>query len=145
MKKLWRTLAGVQLVAFSTALVFAQDVDWPKHGLDSEESRYSPLKQIRADNVSELGLAWAKKLSTVRGIEATPLVIEGVLYYSLPWSVVQATDAISGATLWTWDPGIDKAVWGRKACCDVVNRGVAYSDEYICIDVGWEAGMPQNE
>jgi quinohemoprotein ethanol dehydrogenase len=131
MKKLWRTLAGVQLVAFSTALVFAQDVDWPKHGLDSEESRYSPLKQIRADNVSELGLAWAKKLSTVRGIEATPLVIEGVLYYSLPWSVVQATDAISGATLWTWDPGIDKAVWGRKACCDVVNRGVAYSDEYI--------------
>ena len=72
-------------------------------------------------------MAWAKKLSTVRGIEATPLVIGGVLYYSLPWSAVQATDALTGATLWTWDPGVDKALWGRKACCDVVNRGVAFA------------------
>jgi len=104
-----------------------KDVDWPSYGLTPHEDRFSPLQQINADNVSRLGLAWAKKLSTVRGIEATPLVVDGVIYYSLPWSVVQATDAVSGATLWTWDPGVDKATWGRKACCDVVNRGVAFA------------------
>ena len=106
---------------------FAQDADWSSYGRTAYEDRFSPLGQINAENVSRLGVAWAKKLSTVRGIEATPLVIGGVLYYSLPWSAVQATDALTGATLWTWDPGVDKALWGRKACCDVVNRGVAFA------------------
>ena len=130
-QKSLRLLGSLLIASINTTLIFAQDVDWPKHGLNSQESRYSPISQINADNVSELGLAWAKKLSTLRGIEATPLVIDGILYYSLPWSVVQATDGISGATLWTWNPGVDKAVWGRKACCDVVNRGVAHSGEHI--------------
>ncbi|HAO68446.1 MAG TPA: PQQ-dependent dehydrogenase, methanol/ethanol family [Verrucomicrobiales bacterium] len=130
-QKLWRLLGSLLIASSNTTLIFAEDLNWPKHGLDAQESRFSPIRQIHAENVSELGLAWAKKLSTIRGIEATPLVIDGTLYYSLPWSVVQATDGISGATLWTWNPGVDKAVWGRKACCDVVNRGVAHAGEHI--------------
>ncbi|MBT6240229.1 MAG: PQQ-binding-like beta-propeller repeat protein, partial [Verrucomicrobia bacterium] len=130
-KRLLLIIGSLLLAVSRPGSVDAQDIDWPKHGLNSQESRYSPIGQINADNVSELGLAWAKKLSTVRGIEATPLVIDGILYYSLPWSVVQATDGISGATIWSWDPRVDKAVWGRKACCDVVNRGVAHANEHI--------------
>ena len=59
---------------------FAQDADWSSYGRTAYEDRFSPLGQINAENVSRLGVAWAKKLSTVRGIEATPLVIGGVLY-----------------------------------------------------------------
>lgn len=126
----WTNLVCLALWIYAFG-VSGESIDWPKHGLSSEERRYSPMAQIHSGNVSELSLAWAKKLSTVRGIEATPLAIGGVLYYSLPWSMVQATDASTGETLWTWDPRIDKAVWGRKACCDVVNRGVAYSEGHI--------------
>lgn len=104
----------------------AEDVNWLRHGSTAHEDRFSSLQQINAGNVPQLGLAWAKKLGTLNGIEATPLVVDGVMYYSLPWSAVQAVDAVSGKQLWHWDPGVDRAVWGQRACCDVVNRGVAF-------------------
>jgi quinohemoprotein ethanol dehydrogenase len=102
--------------------------DWPEYGLTSAEDRFSPLDRIHADNASELGLAWAKKLGTTRGLEATPIVVNGLMFISLPWSAVMAVDAHDGKTLWKWDPQVDKAIWAQKACCDVVNRGVAYRD-----------------
>jgi quinohemoprotein ethanol dehydrogenase len=59
-----------------------------------------------------------------RGAEATPLVVDGVMYVTSAWSIVHALDARTGARLWVHDPRVDRAV-GAKACCDVVNRGVA--------------------
>ncbi|MCZ6674781.1 MAG: PQQ-dependent dehydrogenase, methanol/ethanol family [Verrucomicrobia bacterium] len=100
--------------------------DWMAYGLTQGEDRFSPLKQIDKDNVAELGLAWAKKLGTTRGLECTPLVINGIMYISLPWSGVMAIDSRNGETLWEWDPQVDRAIFGRKACCDVVNRGLAF-------------------
>ncbi len=79
---------------------------------------------INTGNVAELGLAWFADLDTARGQEATPLVIDGRIYISTAWSKVKAYDGASGQLLWEFDPQVpgETAV---KACCDVVNRGLA--------------------
>jgi quinohemoprotein ethanol dehydrogenase len=98
--------------------------DWPTIGLDYAETRFSKLNQINAGNVKDLGLKWTYNLESVRGIEATPLVVDGIMYVSASWSVVHAIDARTGKRIWTYDPGVDREI-GYKGCCDVVNRGVA--------------------
>jgi quinohemoprotein ethanol dehydrogenase len=102
----------------------ATSVNWPSYGLDYAETRFSRLKQIDAGNVAKLGLAWSYDLESTRGVEATPLVVDGVMYVSASWSVVHAVDVRTGKRLWTYDPQVDKSK-GYKGCCDVVNRGVA--------------------
>lgn len=98
--------------------------DWPSAGLDYAETRYSRLSQINGGNVGELGLAWSYDLGSTRGVEATPLVVDGVMYVTASWSVVHAIDVRTGKALWTFDPQVPKAT-ATIACCDVVNRGVA--------------------
>lgn len=98
--------------------------NWLAHGRTYDESRFSPLEQINADNVGQLGLAWYFDTETNRGLEASPIVVDGVMYSSGAWSVVFANNAKTGELLWKYDPEVPKA-WGANACCDVVNRGVA--------------------
>ncbi|AQV94216.1 alcohol dehydrogenase [Cupriavidus necator] len=98
--------------------------DWPSHGLDYAETRFSRLRQIDAGNVRDLGLVWTYNLESTRGVEATPLVVDGVMYVTASWSVVHAVDARTGKRLWTFDPKVDRSL-GYRGCCDVVNRGVA--------------------
>ena len=119
-----RSLGAIDDTVLSN--VQARPGDWLAYGLNQAEDRFSPLDQITTDNVENLGLAWGKKLGTTRAIEATPLVIDGILYFTLPWSSVMAVDARSGDTLWTYDPQVDRAMWALRACCDVVNRGLAF-------------------
>ncbi len=98
--------------------------DWLTHGRTYDEQRFSPLKSVDASNVCKLGLAWSLDLDTHRGQEATPLVVDGVMYSTSAWSKVQAIDARTGQLLWQHDPKVPGET-GAKACCDVVNRGVA--------------------
>ena len=98
--------------------------NWLAHGRTYDEQRFSPLDQITADNVSDLGLAWYFDTGTDRGLEASPIVVDGVMYTSGSWSVVFANDARTGELIWQFDPEVPKE-WGVNACCDVVNRGVA--------------------
>ncbi len=98
--------------------------DWPTYGLDYAETRFSKLKQINAENVKELGLKWTYSLDSARGVEATPLVVDGIMYVTGPWSIVHAVDARTGKKIWTFDPEVDREK-GYRGCCDVVNRGVA--------------------
>jgi len=98
--------------------------DWPVVGMDYAETRYSRLDQINTANAKDLGLAWSYNLESTRGVEATPVVVDGVMYVSASWSVVHAIDARTGQKLWTYDPGVDRSI-GYRGCCDVVNRGVA--------------------
>ncbi|MFZ2156572.1 MAG: PQQ-dependent dehydrogenase, methanol/ethanol family, partial [Bradyrhizobium sp.] len=98
--------------------------DWPTIGLDYAETRFSKLNQINADNVKKLGLVWSYPLESSRGVEATPVVVDGIMYQTASWSVVHAIDARTGKRIWTFDPKIDREK-GYKGCCDVVNRGVA--------------------
>ena len=74
---------------------------WPSDGRDYTAQRYSPLTQIDASNVSQLGLAWYDDLGTYRGVEATPIYADGVLYNILPFNVTIAYDARTGERLWT--------------------------------------------
>ena len=97
---------------------------WLGPGRDYWEQRYSPLIQLNRGTVGGLSLAWSADMDTERGQEATPLVIDGVLYVTTSWSMVKAYDIRTGALLWAYDPKVDKAK-GADACCDVVNRGVA--------------------
>ena len=98
--------------------------DWITHGLNYSEDRFSELIQINQHNVDSLGLAWTLELGTRRGIEATPLVVDGIMYLSGPWSKVYAVDTRTGEMIWDYNPEVP-GHFGPKACCDVVNRGVA--------------------
>ena len=98
--------------------------EWVSYGKGYNEQRFSPLNQINAGNVGQLGLAWFAQFDTDRGQEATPLMVDGVLYTTTAWSKVYAFDAKTGKMKWSFDPKIDRAK-GFDACCDVVNRGVA--------------------
>ena len=98
--------------------------DWPTYGLDYAETRFSPLRSITDSNVRDLGLLWSYDLESTRGVEATPIVVDGVMYVSASWSIVHAIDARTGKRLWTFDPQVPRAM-GFKGCCDVGNRGVA--------------------
>jgi quinohemoprotein ethanol dehydrogenase len=107
-------------------LVKAEDQpgNWLMYGRTYSEQRFSPLKQITGHNANRIGLAWFFDLDTHRGQEATPIVDNGVMYFSTAWSKVFALNAATGARLWSYDPRVPRE-WGAKACCDVVNRGVA--------------------
>jgi len=100
--------------------------EWLTYGLTPGETRYSPLKQIDASNVSRLGLAWAFELGNGGGNqEATPLYWNGSIYAITNWSVVYAIDARTGKERWRWDPEVNQIAVRPKICCGVVNRGIA--------------------
>lgn len=119
-----------ELTAATDRLANTPDVEWSLHGNDIGEQRFATLEQINRDNVSELGLAWSFDLLTNRGVEATPLMVDGTLFVSSSWSVVQALDARTGELKWSYDPRVPKEFLA-KGCCDAVNRGVAYADGSI--------------
>lgn len=98
--------------------------NWLSYGRTYDEQRFSPLARINVDNVQQLGLAWYADLDTNRGQEATPLVVDGVLYTSTAWSMVKAYDAATGHLIWSFDPQVPREI-GPDICCDAVNRGVA--------------------
>ncbi|HWX37608.1 MAG TPA: PQQ-dependent dehydrogenase, methanol/ethanol family [Candidatus Sulfotelmatobacter sp.] len=98
--------------------------DWLTYGRTYTEQRFSPLKEIDEQSVGKLGLAWTYDLETLRGVESTPLVKDGVLYVTSSWSLVYAFDARAGNLLWKYDPQVPKD-HAKYVCCDVVNRGVA--------------------
>lgn len=102
--------------------------NWMSLGRNFMQQHHSPLKQINAENVKDLGFAWEYETNSnrgrvYRGLEATPIVVDGVLYTSGAWSQVYALDAKTGKQIWRYDPQVD-GNYARRACCDVVNRGV---------------------
>jgi len=102
----------------------AEPGQWMAPGRTYDEQRFSPLAQINAGNVRRLGLAWYADINTERGMEASPLAIDGVLYNVQPWNLVTAYDGKTGKVLWTYDPEVPLR-FGRLACCDIVSRGLA--------------------
>ena len=107
----------------------ADTTEWLTYGRTYSEQRHSPLRQIDERTVSRLGLVWSVDMQTLRGLEATSLVSDGVLFTTSAWSVVYAIDARRGTVLWRYDPAVPKE-HAKFVCCDVVNRGVAlYRDK----------------
>ncbi|MEL7450837.1 MAG: PQQ-dependent dehydrogenase, methanol/ethanol family [Pseudomonadota bacterium] len=106
--------------------------NWMTHGRTYDEQRFSPLDRVNEGNVESLALAWYVDLPTRRGLEATPLVVDGRMYTTGAWSVVYALDAATGEELWTYDPEVPRS-HGALACCDVVNRGVALWNQNVYV------------
>jgi PQQ-dependent dehydrogenase (methanol/ethanol family) len=98
--------------------------NWMSHGRTYSEQRFSPLQQINGKNIDGLGLAWYIDLDTNRGQESTPVVVDGVMYFTTAWSKAYAVKADTGEALWNYDPQV-RPDWAVNLCCDVVNRGVA--------------------
>jgi quinohemoprotein ethanol dehydrogenase len=111
---------------------WAADREWPFGGGDQQGRYYSPLKRMDAGNIARLGFAWDYDMKTGRGQEATPLVIGGVMYTSGIWGNVYALDAKTGREIWHYDPKVPGGR-GRYACCDIVNRGVAFRDGVVFV------------
>jgi PQQ-dependent dehydrogenase (methanol/ethanol family) len=103
----------------------ADEENWLTYGRTYKEQRHSPLTQINEQTIDRLGLAWWAPMGTIRGLEATPLVVDGKIFVTGSWSVMSAFDAATGEHLWTYDPQVNRA-HARYVCCDVVNRGPAY-------------------
>jgi lanthanide-dependent methanol dehydrogenase len=103
--------------------------DWVMPTGDYTNQRYSQLKQITADNVGKLQVAWTFSTGVLRGHEGGPLVIGDVMYVHGPFpNPVFALDlAHDGKILWKYDPKQDPNVI-PVMCCDTVNRGLSYGD-----------------
>jgi quinohemoprotein ethanol dehydrogenase len=118
---------GGKGAAVDDARLAAGDVDganWLSYGRTMDEQRFSPLTQVSDTTVSGLGLSWSADMDTARGQEATPIVVDGVMYVTTAWSMVKAYDATNGKQLWAYDPKVPRAKL-VDVCCDAVNRGVA--------------------
>lgn len=110
----------------------ADTKDWLNYGLDYAETRFSKLTEVNTATVRELGLAWHYDLNSRRGVEATPLVVDGIMYVTSSWSIVHAIDVRAGEEIWTYDPQVPRD-YAEKGCCDIVNRGVALYEGKIFV------------
>ena len=124
-------IAVVFGLLFATSAAMRQE--WRHHGGNPAETYYSTLDQIDAANVAGLEVAWSWEIPKAGArIEATPLIADGVLYATGPFSIVFALDAATGAEIWRWDPGIpteDRG--GPRTCCGDVNRGAALHGDKV--------------
>ncbi len=127
----------VQAAEVTEGRLIAADKDasnWMSHGRNYGEERYSPLTQVSDGNVDKLGLAWSYKYGVDRVVEATPIVVDGVMYTTGAYSMVYALDAKTGRELWRYDPKVWRGIAGR-GCCDAANRGVAVWGDKVFVGV----------
>ena len=105
--------------------------DWPNRNGDTDEGAYSPVDLIDTKTVARLKLAWSLDLPGERTLQATPLAIDGVLYFPGSYSTVYAVDAVTGKLRWKYDPEIWKHNPAKMRFTLPANRGVAYADGRI--------------
>jgi len=110
---------GARIVAAN-----AEPGNWMTYGRTYGEDHYSPLDQITTENAKQLGLAWHFDIPDARGLEVTPIVVDGVMYTTGNYNVLYALDAKTGEELWSYDPQVRRD-WGRYSCCGTINRGPA--------------------
>jgi quinohemoprotein ethanol dehydrogenase len=109
--------------------------NWLTYGRTYTEQRFSPLKDINTGNVGQLGVAWSADLESPDGLGATPIVVDGVIYMSGSQDLVEALDAGTGRTLWSYRPHLHLkglfSSWTARA-----NRGVAVWKGKVFIGTG---------
>jgi quinohemoprotein ethanol dehydrogenase len=107
--------------------------DWPGPGGAADETGYSRLDQVNKGNIGRLGLAWSLDLPGEVTLEATPLAVDGTIYFSGSYSAVYAVDGASGKLLWKYDPEIWKHDPGKMRLNFGANRGVAYDNGRVFV------------
>ncbi len=106
----------------------SETANWLMYGLDYTNQRFSPLKQITRANVKNLVTAWTFQTGVPDGLQATPLVVDGVIYLTSSWNHVFAIDARTGREIWHYKRRLPAQL---KYCCGPVNRGVAVSGSMV--------------
>ncbi len=112
--------------AASVAIAGPTDTDWISHN-GADEDSFSALKQINTINVDRLRLASYLDLPGEQMVQATPLAIDGTLYFTGSHAKVYAVDALRGTLLWSYDPEIWKHNPAKLRAVLPANRGVAYA------------------
>jgi len=110
----------------------AESSDWTIPLGSYSAIRHSSLKQIDTKNVGKMKMDWSMSTGTLRGQEGQPLVVGNMMYFESSYpNYVYAVDLNNvGKIVWKFAPEQDKFA-PSVACCDVVNRGVAYADGKI--------------
>jgi quinohemoprotein ethanol dehydrogenase len=111
----------------------ADGANWITHGGGDDESSFSRLDQIDTHNVGQLGLAWSLDLPREQTLEATPLAVDGVLYFTGTLSTVYAVEATTGRLLWRYDPRIAEHMPDHMHFAFGANRGAAYAKGKIYV------------
>jgi alcohol dehydrogenase (cytochrome c) len=107
------------------------ETGWPTYNGDIGGNRFTRLAQIDKANVTRMGARWIFNLPNVTGLEATPLVVDGVMYVTAG-NECYALDAGTGRQIWHYQRPRTKGLAGGGA--DGVNRGAAYSNGLIFMD-----------
>ena len=102
--------------------------EWTTYSGDMLGQRHSTLTQITAENVKNLELQWVFQARSLEKFEATPLVVDGVMYTVQPPNDVVAIDAATGRVFWVY-PYIPSPL--ARLCCGRVNRGLAIHDNTL--------------
>jgi PQQ-dependent dehydrogenase (methanol/ethanol family) len=129
-------LAAASLSLLAPAALAAADGEWPMAARDYANTRFSPLAQVTTANAAQLKLAWSFDTGLKKGQEAAPIVVGDTMYVAMPYpNYVFAFDLSKpGANVkWKFDPKTNASSQG-VACCDVVNRGLAYADGRVYLN-----------
>ena len=104
---------------------------WVMPAKNYASTRFSELDQINTENVRHLELAWSFSIGVDRGQEAAPIVVGDTMYVVGPYpNNLFALNPTDGTLKWMFSPPTDPSAIG-VACCDIVNRGAAYSDGLV--------------
>jgi len=100
--------------------------DWLAYGRTHSEQRFSPLTDVNRDTISRLGVAWYMDLPNDVGLVSTPLVVDGMLYFTGTMNVVRAVDATTGELIWEYDPDVAGHIGTDRQMGWVHNRGISF-------------------
>jgi len=113
-----------------------QHGNWLSYGHSYNQQRFSPDAGINRETVSRLGLTWHLDLDGMRSLMSTPLVVNGVMYFSGSYSMVYAVNAADGELLWQQDPETLKYAGDNRRVLWDFNRGLAYWQGKIFVGTG---------
>ena len=100
--------------------------EWLAYGRTHNERRFSPLDDIKTSNVADLGVEWFLDLPNDVGLVSTPLVVDGILYFTGTMNVVRAVNAVNGEKIWEYDPEVGASIEGKRQVGWIHNRGLSY-------------------
>lgn len=118
----------MRLLFLLAGCLTAQDNNWLHYSHNYQSHRHSSLKEIHSENAGKLNLAWAYTARMREKFETSPVVVDGVMYITLPPNDVVALDAETGVKLWEYKRNLPPKI---NVCCGQVNRGVAVAGERL--------------
>ncbi|MGE0822866.1 MAG: PQQ-dependent dehydrogenase, methanol/ethanol family [Candidatus Binatia bacterium] len=101
---------------------------WLMYGGNYQSWRYSPLKDVNKQNVKNLTVAWIFQTGVPGQLEASPIIADGILYFTASYNHVYALDAVTGEPIWRYDHPLPDDL---RLCCGPTNRGVAIADDKV--------------